>query len=259
MSAPSAKRAKQFDVRHYLELPYTRELVREDDGTWFARILELPGCMTVGETQQEALGMLDDAMAAWLRVKIDGHEAIPEPAVSDDFSGRFVVRVTRSLHRDLVRAAERNGVSLNLFVATTLAQATGQAAVSAAADPAVSYLKLPRTSEPKAEASVTSLVDERGLEVLDFQRIRERYAGQTHAPRAQARALGVRARDRFRAGAPAGRGDDRDARRSRRTPASRCSGSTMSTRRSRLRRAALRSPRATCARSPTRSPPRPLR
>ncbi|BDE06048.1 endonuclease MutS2 [Vulcanimicrobium alpinum] len=33
------------------------------------------------------------------------------------------------------------------------------------------------------------LIDERGLEVLDFGRIRERYAGQTHAPRSHARAL----------------------------------------------------------------------
>ncbi|HEX3469248.1 MAG TPA: endonuclease MutS2 [Candidatus Elarobacter sp.] len=33
------------------------------------------------------------------------------------------------------------------------------------------------------------LIDERGLDVLDFQRIRERYAGQTHAPRAQALAI----------------------------------------------------------------------
>ena len=33
------------------------------------------------------------------------------------------------------------------------------------------------------------LIDERGLEVLDFQRIRERYAGQTHAPRSNAAAL----------------------------------------------------------------------
>ena len=33
------------------------------------------------------------------------------------------------------------------------------------------------------------VIDERGLDVLDFQRIRERYAGQTHAPRSQARAL----------------------------------------------------------------------
>ena len=98
-------RGTELELRHYLELPYTRELVREDDGTWFARVLELPGCMTVGGTQQQALDMLDDAMTAWLRVKISDHESIPEPAVTDDFSGRFVVRVTKSLHRDLVRAA----------------------------------------------------------------------------------------------------------------------------------------------------------
>ncbi|MDQ6942902.1 MAG: hypothetical protein M3169_10385, partial [Candidatus Eremiobacteraeota bacterium] len=36
---------------------------------------------------------------------------------------------------------------------------------------------------------MSALVDERGLEVLDFQRIRERYAGQTHAPQSYARAL----------------------------------------------------------------------
>ncbi len=34
-----------------------------------------------------------------------------------------------------------------------------------------------------------SLIDERGLDVLDFQRVRERYAGQTHAPRSYERAL----------------------------------------------------------------------
>lgn len=34
-----------------------------------------------------------------------------------------------------------------------------------------------------------SFLDERSLEVLDFAQIRERYAGQTHAPRSQARAL----------------------------------------------------------------------
>ena len=36
---------------------------------------------------------------------------------------------------------------------------------------------------------MNALVDERGLEVLDFQRIRERYAGQTHAAQAFARAI----------------------------------------------------------------------
>jgi antitoxin HicB len=138
-------RRRASDIQQYLELPYTRELVREDDGTWFARILEFPGCMTTGDTQQEALEMLEDAMTAWLRTRLEDRETIPEPVAADDFSGRFVVRVTKSLHRDLVRAAERNGVSLNLFVATTLAQAAGSQPMSAA-QPAISYLKVPPRS-----------------------------------------------------------------------------------------------------------------
>ena len=35
----------------------------------------------------------------------------------------------------------------------------------------------------------SQLIDERGLDVLDFERIRERYAGQTHAPRSEALAI----------------------------------------------------------------------
>jgi DNA mismatch repair protein MutS2 len=46
-----------------------------------------------------------------------------------------------------------------------------------------------RAGECEQAKHVSALVDERGLEVLDFQRIRERYAGQTHAPQSYARAL----------------------------------------------------------------------
>jgi antitoxin HicB len=117
--------SKKSEIPHYLALPYTRELVREDNGSWFARVLEFPGCMTVGDSSEEALQMLDDAMAAWVESKLKDHEMIPAPMTVEEFSGRFVVRVTKSLHRDLVRAAERNGVSLNQYVVTMLAQSTG--------------------------------------------------------------------------------------------------------------------------------------
>jgi hypothetical protein len=40
-------------------------------------------------------------------------------------SGRFVVRIPSGLHRALAAAAEQNGVSLNMFVATALAHAIG--------------------------------------------------------------------------------------------------------------------------------------
>jgi antitoxin HicB len=86
--------------------------------------------MSVGDTQVEALANLDDAMSAWLSSRLEDRASIPEPA--GDFSGRFVVRVPKTLHRDLVKAARRNDISLNQFIATTLAQAVGSALSSSA-------------------------------------------------------------------------------------------------------------------------------
>ncbi len=117
--------AGKSEAQRYFSLPYIRELVREDDGSWFARVIEFPGCMTVGDTREEALEMLDDAMGAWIEAKLADRETIPAPMTADEFSGRFVVRVTKTLHRDLVRAAERNGVSLNQYVLAMLARSAG--------------------------------------------------------------------------------------------------------------------------------------
>lgn len=42
-----------------------REFIQESDGTWFGRVLEKPGCMTVGDTMPECEEMLDDAERCW--------------------------------------------------------------------------------------------------------------------------------------------------------------------------------------------------
>ncbi|MCL4544550.1 MAG: toxin-antitoxin system HicB family antitoxin [Chloroflexi bacterium] len=42
------------------------------------------------------------------------------------YDSKFIVRVPKELHRSLVRAAQAEGISLNLYVATVLAQAIGQ-------------------------------------------------------------------------------------------------------------------------------------
>lgn len=107
----------------YLARPYSRELIPNSDGTWFARIVELPGCMTEGDTDAEAIANLRDAMEAWISDALESGDPIPEPSKVEDFSGKFVVRVPKSLHRDLVRRADAEGVSLNAFVTATLAEA----------------------------------------------------------------------------------------------------------------------------------------
>ena len=44
----------------------------------------------------------------------------------EQYSGKFVVRVPRWLHRELVRITDQEGVSLNQFVSTALARSVGE-------------------------------------------------------------------------------------------------------------------------------------
>ncbi len=62
-----------------MALPYTIELIREDATIWFARVVELPGCMTEGDSAAEAVAMLQDAMAGWIELALEDGRAIPEP------------------------------------------------------------------------------------------------------------------------------------------------------------------------------------
>ena len=121
------KTKKQIDaeIEAIVRAPYRRELLPNEDGTWFARIGEFPGCMTEGDTQADALAMLDDAMREWLRAGIEEGHPIPPPDWDQHYSGKFVVRGPPALHRDLAESAARQGVSLNAFVTSLFSRAVG--------------------------------------------------------------------------------------------------------------------------------------
>jgi antitoxin HicB len=116
-------------LEEYLELPYTIAIVhdRDDEGNagYVAEVKELPGVMSQGETIEEAAASIYDAMAGWISVALEDGIEIPEPRDVDAYSGRFLLRITRTLHADLARHAEEEGVSLNQYVATTLARVSG--------------------------------------------------------------------------------------------------------------------------------------
>lgn len=116
ITAPNIKE----EVTKALSRPYTRELVKNADGTWFARIVEFPGCMTEGDTYEEAFENLEDAMAAWVEVHLEDGDPIPEPLSADQYSGKFLMRLPKSLHRELARRAELEGVSLNQYALVAL-------------------------------------------------------------------------------------------------------------------------------------------
>lgn len=117
-------------VEEYLALPYTIEIYRDDSEgvtAYVARVVELPGCLTQADSFKELEEMVQDAMRAWIEAALEDGQPIPEPLTDEQFSGKFVVRVPRSLHRQLAQAAEQDGVSLNTFVNVALAQTVGGA------------------------------------------------------------------------------------------------------------------------------------
>lgn len=62
---------------------------------------------------EEVAGNIRDAMEAWLTTALDRDIAIPEP---ESYSGKFVLRVPKSLHRKLAENARRENLSLNQFL-----------------------------------------------------------------------------------------------------------------------------------------------
>ena len=110
-------------VEEYMALPYTIEIT-PDDGSFFVKVRELEGCMSVGETKTDALAMIEDAMREWLAVAIeDGIDIpLPESMQADRYSGKFPLRLPKSLHRKLAKNAEKDSVSLNQYIVMLLSE-----------------------------------------------------------------------------------------------------------------------------------------
>jgi predicted RNase H-like HicB family nuclease len=109
------------DAENFMNKNYRVALQYDPDGYWIAEHPELPGCIADGETAQEALSSLDISRELWIESCLaTGHE-VPEPQEAPQYSGRFVLRIPKSLHRDLANEAEAEGVSLNSFVSNVLA------------------------------------------------------------------------------------------------------------------------------------------
>ncbi len=101
------------------------ELRRNHDGTFFARVMELPGCMTEGADEHEALRNLRKAQRLWLETEIARGAPVPEPRLSRQYSGKFTVRTSSLVHRLAAETARRLGVSLNEFASEAMALVVG--------------------------------------------------------------------------------------------------------------------------------------
>ena len=122
-------------VRAALAAPYTRLLTREEDGGYSTSVLELPGCYSSGDTAEEAMELLDEAIEMWVAVEVeDGHD-IPPPSSAEEYSGRLTLRLLPSIHERAAILAERERVSLNRYLANAISYYVGLGSPQASPDP----------------------------------------------------------------------------------------------------------------------------
>ena len=72
---------------------FQAELIEEQDGRWSAGVPALPGCATWGETREEALRNLHDAVEAYLRDVGRAGAEVPR-GVARDVTDEPLVAVT---------------------------------------------------------------------------------------------------------------------------------------------------------------------
>jgi len=116
-------------VEYYMNLHYTMmvKYSPEQGGYYVAGYVELPDLTMTGSTPEEAVKELLAEKEEWFESCLKQGIPIPPPVESRNFSGRILLRTSPSLHKSLYEIAELEGVSLNQFVITKLAQAVGKA------------------------------------------------------------------------------------------------------------------------------------
>lgn len=117
-------------LQYYMSLNYPSQITKIDEADGGGFLIEVPmlkGCMSDGETVEEAYNNLEEAKKEWFTYMLENNLAIPEPADAS-YSGRFMVRIPKTLHKIITEQSKREGLSLNQYVSNVLAYAAGQRA-----------------------------------------------------------------------------------------------------------------------------------
>jgi predicted RNase H-like HicB family nuclease len=134
MTKPAIRKIKRAGHPHPFEsyAHIVSPLSRDEGGGFLITFPDLAGCMSDGETEEEAVRNGRDAFESWVSARIDAGKPIPPPAYRPDpipaVSGRFVTRLPKSVHARLAQRAKAEGVSLNTLVLSYIAEGLGRKA-----------------------------------------------------------------------------------------------------------------------------------
>jgi antitoxin HicB len=99
-----------------------RPLSKEDGGGYLVEYPQIPGCMSDGETVEEAIANAREALRDSLDVFRESGRKLPRHAGE---AAQWRQRLPRTLYAKLTRQAQQEGVSINSLVTAIIAEAVG--------------------------------------------------------------------------------------------------------------------------------------
>ena len=99
-----------------------RPLSKDEGGGYLVEYPDLPGCMSDGETIEEAIANGREALRDCIDVFRESGRKLPKPSIE---AAQWRQRLPRTLYSKLTRQAEDEGVSINSFVTAVIAEAIG--------------------------------------------------------------------------------------------------------------------------------------
>jgi antitoxin HicB len=114
-------------VDELMQRPYRME-IRWDEDYWAVEFPQLPGLVAGAEDWSSLAATVDDAKRAYFEAALEHGDELPEPedTPSSDVSGKVLLRLPKSLHRQAIREATRDGVSINTWLLTAIAKELGR-------------------------------------------------------------------------------------------------------------------------------------
>jgi predicted HicB family RNase H-like nuclease len=94
----------------------------EEDSEYIGLCVEFPSLSWLAATPEEVLVGIRTVVADVVTDLQANGEPVPEPLAVKEYSGRFMVRIPRALHRQLAIEAAEAGISLNRLANARLSQ-----------------------------------------------------------------------------------------------------------------------------------------
>ena len=142
----------------------------EDGRIFEGTVQEFPDIAVFGETFEETYELAVDAIDALRELLSDQGRPIPDPAEPEqEFSGKFIVRAPKWVHRDLVRAAAEHDTSLNQYVVSILSAhaVVTKPAAHVAMHMAVVHKREPVTWSTSGSLAIHGIEQDLALEYVD--------------------------------------------------------------------------------------------